>query len=109
MSKQSKFDPQHPSGRIAFDDRGNARWEWRTETGNFKSDIDTRKVRALQESTGETLGGTPSYPAPTTPSGDPYRTADAPRSSEKAPRRTLDDMRRLSEEIKRARELKRPQ
>jgi hypothetical protein len=100
MSKTSKFDPQHPSGRIAFDDRGNARWEWRTETGDFKSDIDTRTVRALQESTDETLGGT--QPSPIS-SGDPYRTADAPPAGGKTPRRTLDDMRRLSEEIKRAR------
>ena len=100
MSKTSKFDPQHPSGRIAFDDRGNARWEWRTETGNFKADIDTHKVRALQESTDETLGATQ---ASSIPSCDPYRTADAPRVAQKSPRRTLDDMRRLSEEIKRAR------
>ena len=99
MSK-TRFDPHNPSGRIAFDERGNARWEWRTDTGSFKTDIDTRTVRALQESTDETLGGTK---APPTPSCDPYRTADAPRASGKAPRRTLDDMRRLSEEIKRAR------
>jgi hypothetical protein len=103
MSKDTKFDPEAPSGRIAFDDRGNARWEWRTETGNFKADIDTHKVRALQESTGATLGGN-QVQMPAAASGDPYRTADAPRHSEKTPRRTLDDMRRLSEEIKRARD-----
>jgi hypothetical protein len=105
MSKSTKFDPQNPSGRIAFDERGNARWEWRTDTGSFKADIDTCKVRALQESTDTKLGGTPgSAPAqPAKPGGDPYRTADAPRAAEKKPRRTLDDMRRLSEEIKRAR------
>ncbi len=105
MSKHSKFDSQHPSGRIAFDERGNARWEWRTETGSFKSDIDTQKVRALQESTGTQLGDAHAQPQarPPAPSGDPYRTADAPRAAEKTPRRTLDDMRRLSEEIKRAR------
>jgi hypothetical protein len=38
---------------------------------------------------------------------NPYSSADAPRPLEpKAPRRTLDDMRKLSEEIKRARALK---
>ncbi len=106
MSKHSKFDPQHPSGRIAFDDRGKAVWEWRTETGNFKSDIDTQTVRALQDSTDVKLGEAP----PAQPSSnDPYSTADGPRPTGTRPRRTLDDMRKLSEEIKRSRALKKPQ
>lgn len=100
MSK--KFDPDAPSGRIAFDARGNAVWEWRTETGDFKADVDTRTVKALQEDTSGKLGVAPA-PTPNTPpvSHDPYSRADAPRAPQK--RRTLDDMRKLSEEIKRAR------
>lgn len=40
----------------------------------------------------------------TLPGSDPYSTADSRHLLEKkAPRRTLDDMRKLSEEIKRAR------
>lgn len=106
--RKSKFDPQQPSGHIVFDERGHARWEWLTETGSFKPNIDTRKSRALQDSTDAKLGET-QQPAPaphSRPTGDPYRTADAPRAAEKTPRRTLDDMRKLSEEIKRARALK---
>jgi hypothetical protein len=54
----------------------------------------------------EQLGGDARFSA-LPPSNDPYRTADSPHLLEKKPpRRTLDDMRRLSEEIKRARELK---
>lgn len=103
MSK--KFNPQAPSGRIAFDARGNAVWQWRTEGGDFRSDVDTRTVRAIQDATGVKLGDV-ATPAPGhTAPHDPYSTADAPRS-QKGPRRTLDDMRRLSEEIKRAREMK---
>ena len=103
MSK--KFDPHAPSGRIAFDSRGNAVWEWRTETGDFKSDVDTQTVRALQEDTNVKLGVAPT-PTPNnqTVNHDPYSSADAPRAPQK--RRTLDDMRKLSEEIKRARNLK---
>ena len=109
MSKESmskKFDPQAPSGRIAFDARGNAVWQWRTETGEFKSDVDTQTVRALQEGTNATLGVAPTPVAnkPATSHHDPYSTADAPRAPQK--RRTLDDMRKLSEEIKRARDPK---
>jgi hypothetical protein len=42
-------------------------------------------------------------PAPRVEGFDPYSTATSPVSSEK-PRRTLDDMRKLSEEIKRNRQ-----
>ena len=103
MSK--KYDPQVPSGRIAFDARGNAIWQWRTEAGDYKSDVDTCTVRAIQEATGVHLGEVAIPPPSHTVNHDPYSTADAPRT-QKAPRRTLDDMRKLSEEIKRARESK---
>jgi|KBSMisStandDraft_5_1062788.scaffolds.fasta_scaffold41035_3 hypothetical protein len=103
MSK--KFDPHAPSGRIAFDSRGNAVWQWRTETGDFKSDVDTQTVKALQDDTSGKLGVAPTpTPNTTTVNHDPYSSADAPRAPQK--RRTLDDMRKLSEEIKRARNVK---
>jgi hypothetical protein len=44
-------------------------------------------------------------PVPRVEGFDPYSTATAPRPAQK-PRRTLDDMRKLSEEIKRNRQLK---
>jgi hypothetical protein len=102
MSKQPK---QTPTGRIAFNDRGQAVWEWLTEDGTYKSDVDTRQVKALQDSADVKLGDAPTPP----PASNPYSTADAPRAADKkAPRRTLDDMRKLSEEIKRARDGKKP-
>jgi hypothetical protein len=110
MSKESmskKFDPEIPSGRITFDARGNAVWQWRTATGDFKSDVDTQTVKAIQEDTNVKLGVAPTAtPTPNnlTLNHDPYSSADAPRAPQK--RRTLDDMRKLSEEIKRAREIK---
>ena len=100
MNKPSKNDQSTPSGRIAFDDRGQAVWEWRTDTGNFKADIDTKQVKALQESTDVSLGEEPTPPI----SDNPYSTGDKRELiAKRAPRRTLDDMRKLSEEIKRAR------
>jgi hypothetical protein len=99
-SKSSKNEQSTPSGRIAFDDRGQAVWEWRTETGNFKADIDTKQVKALQESTDVSLGEAPTPPI----SDNPYSTGDKREIiAKRAPRRTLDDMRKLSEEIKRSR------
>ena len=109
MTKTAKPESQVPSsGRIAFDDRGNAVRQWRSDTGTFKSDIDTRKIRALQEATTAQPGGETQVAAPAAarPSNDPYSTADSHHLLEKkAPRRTLDDMRKLSEEIKRTRVL----
>jgi hypothetical protein len=104
MSKPPKSDSQSvPSGRIAFDDRGKAIWEWRTDTGTFKADIDTQQVRALQDATDVSLGESPTL----TISDNPYSTGDKREViAKRAPRRTLDDMRKLSEEIKRARALK---
>ena len=99
-SKSSKNEQSTPSGRIAFDDRGQAVWEWRTDTGNFKADIDTKQVKALQESTDVSLGEEPTPPI----SDNPYSTGDKRELiAKRAPRRTLDDMRKLSEEIKRSR------
>jgi hypothetical protein len=103
MNKHPKFDPKNPSGRISFNDRGNAIWEWRTQTGNFKSDIDTQQVKALQDAADVKLAAPQALPPGHSPgSHNPYSTVDGPRET-KIPRRTLDDMRKLSEQIKRAR------
>jgi len=116
--KQAKPESQLPSGRIAFDDRGNAVWEWRTDNGAYKTDIDTQKVRAIQDSTGDSLSLEDERPANPPVSHDPYGSATEPRQpfrksptpqeAKKPQRRTLDDMRRLSEEIKRQRASKKP-
>lgn len=37
------------SGRVAFDARGNAVWEWKMKTGVFGRDVDTRKLRTLED------------------------------------------------------------
>lgn|SRR5579872_958568 len=101
MSKEKKPEIE-PSGRIAFDDRGNATWEWRTDTGTFSREIDTQRLKALQESTASTLAPEGERPEA---GMDPYSSADrlATPSKPSAPRRTLNDMRHLSEQIKLAR------
>lgn len=94
-------DPDPKSGRVTFDERGRSTWEWRVDTGTFSRDIDTQRMRQLQEETGVT------FKEEDVPSAgvDPYSVSKPP-APQKAPRRTLDDMRRLSEEIKRNRERK---
>ena len=117
-TKRAKPKSQLPSGRVGFDDRGNAVWEWRTDNGAYKTDVDTQKVRAIQDSTGDSLSLEDERPAGLPVSHDPYgsipeppqpfRKSPPPKVEKKPQRRTLDDMRRLSEEIKRQRAPKKP-
>jgi hypothetical protein len=97
MAKESDLK----SGRVAFDERGMPTWEWRVDTGTFSRDIDTQRLRQLQEEAAVSLEG---VPAPI-PGVDPYSVA-TPVAPQKTPRRTLDDMRKLSEEIKLKRQVK---
>jgi hypothetical protein len=92
-------DPDPKSGRVAFDERGRSTWEWRVDTGTFSRDVDTQRLKQLQEEAGVTLKD---ESAPT-PGVDPY-SVTTPVAPQKTPRRTLDDMRKLSEEIKRTRQ-----
>jgi hypothetical protein len=98
MSK--KPDPK--SGRVAYDDRGQPVWEWRVDTGVFSRDVDTKRMLQIQEDASVELQD---EPAPRAVGFDPYSTATTLEQPRKA-RRTLDDMRKLSEEIKKNRQRK---
>ena len=93
--------PRKPSGRIAFDERGNATWEWQGETGQFDRDIDTQRLKTL----GSDLSCDGDELHDPAPPHDPYNSSALPADAQPRPRkRSLDDLRRLSEEIKAARE-----
>lgn len=98
----SKKPEDKLSGRAVADEKGNQKWVWKSDKS-----IDTAVVRALGE--GLTLEG----PASANPESgsNPYdrtqpgrRPQVAPADKEPAKRRTLDDMRKLSEAIKRAKQ-----
>lgn len=91
--------PDPKSGRVAFDDRGQPVWERRVETGVFSREIDTTQVRRIQENASVKLEDEAASRAA---GFDPYST-EPPAANPKQPRRTLDDMRKLSEEIKKNR------
>ena len=94
MSKK----PQKLTGRAVRGERGTQTWEWFTQTGATLREIDTARLEALCEgvscSDGRRKGD----------SGfDPYNQATSPQDDPTKPkRRSLDDMRRLNEEIKAA-------
>jgi hypothetical protein len=130
----SKKPEDAKSGRVTFDERGQSVWEWRVDTDEYSSDVDTNTVRQIQEEVNVTLledaplappkgfdpystVGAPSQPSrgsfpSRAPSPSPSNPPSPSRSSFPPPldppkreRRTLDDMRKLSEEIKRKRAL----
>lgn len=39
------------SGRVKFDDRGNAIWEWALNTGSFGADVSTSRLKKLENTT----------------------------------------------------------
>ena len=95
----TKPPSKKPLGRLVTDDKGNRTWEWRRDEA-----IDTAVVKAL----GEGLSVESSTDTPE--SCNPYdrnRSAEKPSSEHDNKRRTLDDMRRLSDKIKRSKHWKR--
>jgi hypothetical protein len=43
----SKTAPEKASGRVSFDARGNAVWEWSMATGKFGGNVDTERLKKL--------------------------------------------------------------
>ncbi|HVC00954.1 MAG TPA: hypothetical protein VND80_02010 [Steroidobacteraceae bacterium] len=92
-----------PSGRVHFDDRGNAVWEWSVATGKFGQEVSGERLRRLEH---PALSIAEDAPAPAAaakpnPAGpvrgyDPY---DSGRLDKKTAPRRKKDLRRLSEWI----------
>ena len=119
------------SGRVTFDARGNAVWEWSMSTGIFGRDVDSERLRKLEDPDlkiaedpphkAKTFGTSPDQrgpgfdpynthahkpvvPAPKATGSDPYNNLSArAKSGDNSGKPT--DLRRLSAWIKRQREL----
>jgi hypothetical protein len=97
-------DTEKSTGRVKFDDRGNAIWEWQVETGAFAEEVSTARLHKLEHPALSLADDSPSpvdavraNPTGTKKGYDPYdsgklgKTAAAPRKK---------DLRRLSEWLK---------
>jgi hypothetical protein len=104
MTKSTKPGDQASTGRVSFNGRGDTVWESRTDSGQFEADIDTQELKVLQDTTDVKPSDDNATQPEQRPDNNPYATLDTLHTlSRKKPRRTLDDMRKLSEEIKKAR------
>jgi hypothetical protein len=93
-SPPAKSPPDKTSGRVKFDDRGNAVWEWSVATGAFGRDVSTERLKKL-EVPGLSLEDDPlkdaarsSKNAPVPGGGyDPYATAAPKQPSTQPPKK----------------------
>jgi hypothetical protein len=51
------------SGRVKFDDRGNAVWEWAVATGSFATDVSSSRLKKLENQTLSLADDAPITPA----------------------------------------------
>ncbi len=102
-------DARRRSGRVRFDDRGNAIWEWSVATGKFGRDVSTGRLKSL-EHPALSIVDDAAAPAPTQPPAvrpnplgtkkgyDPYDSGKLGKPKDGPRKRT--DLRRLSEWMK---------
>ncbi|MBS0395302.1 MAG: hypothetical protein JSR54_11785 [Proteobacteria bacterium] len=99
MSQQFRKDPKptaappgatadRKSGRVRFDERGQAVWEWAVQTGMFDRNASTQRIRALTEAPvkleiADAAAEKPAAPKPA--SGNPYERAARAQSGRREP------------------------
>jgi hypothetical protein len=92
------------TGRVKFDDRGNAVWEWQVQTGAFSQDVSTQRIQKLEHPALSLADDAPtpfetvrSNPLGTKKGYDPYDSGKLGKTNA-APRKK--DLRKLGESIK---------
>ena len=113
MAKPAPGEPNEPSpkagsgdkstGRVKFDERGNAVWEWQVETGAFGAEVSTQRLQKLEHPALSIADDAPTpfetvraNPLGTKKGYDPY---DSGRLGKKPPP-AKKDLRKLSEWLK---------
>jgi hypothetical protein len=101
---EAKSAPKGSTGRVQFDDKGNAVWEWAVATGSFAREVSAERLQRLEH---PALSIAEDAPTPfdtvrPNPLGnkkgyDPY---DSGKLGKRPPTSVKKDLRRLSEAIK---------
>jgi hypothetical protein len=100
---EAKSAPKGSTGRVQFDDKGNAIWEWAVATGSYAREVSTQRLQKLEH---PALSIAEDAPTPfdtvrANPLGnkkgyDPY---DSGKLGKRPPTSIKKDLRRLSEAI----------
>jgi hypothetical protein len=103
-AKSAPKAPKGSTGRVQFDDKGNAVWEWAVATGSYAREVSTARLQKLEH---PALSIAEDAPTPfdtvrANPLGnkkgyDPY---DSGKLGKRPPTSVKKDLRRLSEAIK---------
>ena len=101
---EAKFAPKGSTGRVKFDDKSNAVWEWAVATGSYAREVTSERLQRLEH---PALSIAEDAPTPfdtvrANPLGnkkgyDPY---DSGKLGKRPPTSIKKDLRRLSEAIK---------
>jgi len=96
-------DGGKPTGRVKFDERGNAVWEWQLATGDFGAEVSTQRLQKLEHPALSIADDSPTpfetvraNPLGTKKGYDPY---DSGKLGKKPPP-AKKDLRKLSEWLK---------
>jgi len=110
-SSNSAAGGEKSTGRVKFDERGNAVWEWQVETGAFGLEVSTQRLQKLQHPALSIADDAPTpfetvraNPLGTKKGYDPY---DSGRLGKKPPP-PKKDLRRLSEWMKLKKQIEAP-
>jgi hypothetical protein len=101
---QAKKDGEKSTGRVKFDERGNAVWEWQVATGAFGREVTTQRLQKLEHPALSIADDAPTpfetvraNPLGTKKGYDPY---DSGKLGGKKPEPQKKDLRKLSEWLK---------
>lgn len=103
---EADADAEQKSGRVTFDERGNAVWEWAMSTGIFGRNVDTKRLKKLEahelKIAEEPAAATKPVAPPRQPGGgiDPYNSAGANLAPARKHKNKPKDLKRLGEWIR---------